>query len=181
MPPTFSERTRTRIERLRPDYPDPRSLLLPLLKMAQEEFGHLSREVLALVGAELGLPAAVVAGVATFYDNLYLEPPGRHLIRVCRTLSCALAGSGEVMEGFSRVLGIEPGRTTPDGLITLRAVECLACCGTPPAVVIDDEYFEAFRPERCDEVVAALRAGRFPEGGAGVPGGPVTAAAERRP
>jgi NADH-quinone oxidoreductase subunit E len=178
MPPTFSEPTRAKIAQLRSEYPDPRSLLIPLLKLAQDEFGHLPREVLALVGSELSLPESVVAGVATFYDNLYPAPRGRHIIRVCRTLSCTLAGAGEVVATFQRVLGIEPGQTTPDGLITLRTVECLACCGTPPGVMIDDEYFESFRPEQCEAVVIALREGRTPPGGSGVPGGPVETLAE---
>ena len=180
MPLTFCEPTRARIAQLRSEYPDPRSLLIPLLKLAQEEFGHLPREVLALVGSELHLPESVVAGVATFYDNLYPAPKGRHVIRVCRTLSCSLAGAGEVVASFQRVLGIEPGQTTPDGLITLRTVECLACCGTPPGVMIDDEYFESFQPEQCEAIVTALREGRTPAGGSGVPGGAVSAPAEGR-
>jgi NADH-quinone oxidoreductase subunit E len=180
MPPTFSEQTEARIARLKSAYPDPRSLLIPLLKLAQEEFGHLSGEVLALTAAELDLPVSVVAGVATFYDNLYTAPKGRHVIRVCRTLSCSLAGAGEVVAGFQRVLGIAPGETTPDGLISLRTVECLACCGTPPGVMIDDEYYESFQPQQCEAVVTALREGRTPPGGSGVPGGPVGASAEAR-
>ena len=178
MAPAFSEPARREIARLREAYPDHHSLLIPVLKLAQAEFGHLSTEVMALVGAELGLPAAQVAGVATFYDNLSTEPVGRHLIRVCRTLSCRLAGAGEVIDRFRDLLGIEPGGTTGDGLITLKTVECLACCGTAPGVMVDDEYYESFRPEDCERVVAALRAGRTPEGGAGIPGGTVGIPAE---
>lgn len=178
MTPAFSEPTRREIARLREVFPDHHSLLIPVLKLAQAEFGHLSTEVMALVGAELGLPTAQVAGVATFYDNLSTEPVGRHLIRVCRTLSCRLAGAGEVIDRFCELLGIEPGQTTPDGLITLKSVECLACCGTAPGVMVDDDYFESFRPEDCARVVEALRAGRVPEGGSGVPGGPVGEPAE---
>jgi NADH-quinone oxidoreductase subunit E len=178
MPPAFSETTRQKIARLQEAFPDHHSLLIPVLELAQEEFGHLSTEVLTLVGSELGLPTAQVAGVATFYDNLFTAPKGRHVIRVCGTLSCRLAGAGEVIDRFRELLGVEPGQTTPDGLITLKTVECLACCGTAPGVMVDDDYFESFRPEDCASVVAALRDGRVPEGGSGVPGGEVTDPAE---
>lgn len=171
--PAFSQHSLDRIETMREEYPDERSLLIPVLKLAQEEFGRLDREVMAYVGSILELPEPVVAGVATFYHNLHVGPRGKHLVSICRTLSCELAGAGEVSRRLQQLLDIRPGETSADGLITLQEVECLACCGTAPAVQIDFEYFESFSPDRWEEVIAALKANEWPEGGSGVPGGPV--------
>ena len=169
----FSETVLEAIDVLRSEYPDHRSLLIPVLKMAQEEFGHLSPEVMAYVGDLLGVPAPVVAGVATFYHNFFTAPRGRHVIQVCRTLSCHLAGSAEVSRRFCELLGIDPGETSADGAVTVKEVECLAACGTAPAVMIGDHYHEAFSADDCASVIADLLADRLPEGGSGVPGGPV--------
>ena len=171
MGPQFSVHTLEILEAARNEYPEPRSLLILALKLAEEEFGHLSNEVLSHVASELEIPESVVAGVATFYHNLHTQPRGKHVISVCRTLSCDLAGGREVAERFIELLGIDFGETTKDGLITLQSAECLACCGTAPAVQVDFDYFESFRPQQCKEVIEALRQGRQPPGGSGVPGG----------
>jgi len=171
MPVEFSAQSHRTLDAMRQVYPDVKSLLLTALKLAQEEFGHLSHEVMVYVAGELELSESVVAGVATFYHNLFTRPKGRHIISICRTLSCELAGGREVAARFKRLLGIDFGETTADGLITLHGVECLACCGTAPAVQIDYEYYENFQPQQCEEVIDALREGRRPPGGSGVPGG----------
>ncbi len=175
--PSFSQQARERIEAMRAEYPDARSLLIPVLKIAQKEFGHLDDETMDYVGSVLDLPRSVVAGVATFYHNFHVRPRGKHLVSVCRTLSCELGGAREVSRRLQELLDIRPGETSEDGLVTLHEVECLACCGTAPAVQIDFEYFESFSPEQWEDVIAALKAGEWPEGGSGVPGGPVEEAA----
>jgi NADH:ubiquinone oxidoreductase subunit E len=167
----FSAEALKSLEAARLEHPEPRSVLITTLKLAQEEFGHLSNEVLAYVASELEIPGSIVAGVATFYHNLHTRPRGKHVISVCRTLSCELAGGLEVAARFKELLGIDFGETTGDGLITLVSAECLACCGTAPAVQVDYDYFEGFRPEQCEEIIGALREGRRPPGGSGVPGG----------
>lgn len=171
MPLELSKQSRRVLEDMRADFPDSSSLLIPAIKLAQSEFGELSKEVLAVVASELVIPESVVAGVATFYHNFHTGGVGRHLISVCRTLSCELEGASEIMRRFEELLGIKAGETTEDGLITLQSVECLACCGLPPAVQVDFDYFESFKPQQCEEVIEALREGCHPEGGAGVPGG----------
>ena len=168
---SFPQETLRAIDTLREEYPESRSVLIPVLKMAQEEFGHLSPEVMAYVGELLEVPEPVVAGVATFYHNFFTSPHGRHVIQVCRTLSCHLAGAAEVSRRFYEILGVEANGTSDDGLFTIREVECLAACGTAPAVIIDDDYHEGFLPGDCQRVVDDLRAGRRPEGGTGAPGG----------
>lgn len=167
----YSPESRRALEAMKAEYPELRSVLIPALKLAQNDHGSLTKDVIALAAAEAGVTEAVAAGVATFYHNLHTGPVGKHLIMVCTTLSCQLAGADEVIARFEELLGITLGGTTDDGLISLIAVECLACCGTPPAVQVDFDYFESFQPEQCEGVIEALRAGRHPEGGAGVPGG----------
>jgi len=175
MPLEFSQESRQALDSMKAEYPELRSVLIPALKLAQKDHGSLTKEVIALAAAEAGVTEAVAAGVATFYHNLHTGPVGRHMIMVCTTISCQLAGADAVVSRFEELLGLTIGGTTGDGLISLIAVECLACCGNSPAVQVDFDYFESFQPEQCEGVVEALRAGRHPEGGAGVPGGdPVT-------
>jgi len=171
MPLQFSSHALQTLETARRDYPEPRSLLITALKLAHDEFGHLSKEVLRYVASEVEIPESIVAGVATFYHNLHTRPRGRHVISICRTLPCELAGGLEVADRFRKLLGIDFGETTEDGLITLVSAECLACCGTAPAVQVDYDYYEGFQPEQCEGIVKALREGKRPEGGSGVPGG----------
>jgi NADH-quinone oxidoreductase subunit E len=181
MSSAFSEETRAQLDALRNQFPDARSVIIPALKAAQREFGHLNEQALDAVGAYLDLPRPVVAGVATFYHNFHLQPRGRHIIGICRTLSCELAGAAEVSRRLQELAGVRPGETSADGLLTLREVECLACCGTAPAVQIDFDYYEGFSADRWPQVLEDLRAGRKPEGGAGIPGGPITAGTNSTP
>jgi len=179
MPLAFSEEAQARIAALREEFPDERSALIPTLKIAEAEFGHLSDEAMACVADTLGVPVSVVAGVATFYHNFHVHPRGEHLVSVCRTLSCELGGAREVSRRLQELLGIGPGETTEDGLITFHEVECLACCGTAPGVQVDFEYFESFDPASWETVLEALRAGRTPEGGSGIPGGAPAGGAQK--
>lgn len=167
----YSQESRQALDVMRAEYPSLRSVLIPALKLAQKDHGSLTREVIALAAAEAGVTEAVAAGVATFYHNLNTGKVGRHLIMICTTISCRLAGASEVVSRFEELLDISIGETSEDGLISLLAVECLACCGNSPAVQVDFDYFESFQPEQCEAIIEALRAGRHPEGGMGVPGG----------
>ena len=173
MPVAFSKEAIRKIDGLRESYPEERSLLIPVLKIAQEEFGHLSPEVMEYVGEFLEIPPPVLAGVATFYHNLFTGEKGRHVIDVCRTLSCELAGAREVARRLKDLLAVDLGGTTGDGLITLRCTECLASCGSGPTLLIDEVYFEGMTVEACEGIVNALRDGNLPEGGSGIPGGPL--------
>jgi NADH-quinone oxidoreductase subunit E len=97
-----------------------------------------------------------VQGVVTFYSLFNRRPPGRHQVWVCRTLACALRGSGELLRHCEAKLGIQAGETTRDGQVTLRTAECLASCGTAPAVQIDAEYQENVTVEELDRALDRL-------------------------
>jgi NADH-quinone oxidoreductase subunit E len=138
-------------------YPEPRSALVPALRLAQEEYGWLSTEAYEQVADATGFTPALCKSVASFYDMFHLHPVGRHEICVCTNISCALIGAGETLREFRRELGIDVGETTADGLITLRAVECYGGCGWGPVVSVDERYHEPFGPERVRPLIAELR------------------------
>jgi NADH-quinone oxidoreductase subunit E len=142
----------------RAKYPEgSRSAVLPALRLAQEQYGWLSREALEEVGEALDLTPAYCMSVASFYDMFNLEPAGRHTIEVCTNVCCGLVNAQAVLEAFELELGLAPGETTPDGEITLRAVECLGGCSTPTIVAVDHRYRQSVKPEDVPAIVEELR------------------------
>ena len=145
------------IQEVRARYPEgSRSAVLPALRLAQERDGWLSRATLEEVADALEVTPAFCYSIATFYDMLHLEPVGRHTIDVCTNLPCALCGAQQVVEAFEAELGIRAGETTPDGEITLRAVECLGGCGYATVVAVDDRYRQHLRAETVSEILGEL-------------------------
>ena len=108
------------------------------------------------VAAEMDVPPALVASVASFYTMLNRRPVGRHLIQICTNISCSLLGAERLAEHISHKLDIEPGETTVDGKFTLLEVECLGSCGTAPMMQVDDHYYESLTQDRVDEILASL-------------------------
>ena len=145
------------IEKVAKQYPESRSAVLPALRLAQEEYGWLSREALEQVGEALGLTPAYCMSIASFYDMFHLEPVGTHTVEVCTNVCCGLVNAQAVLEAFERELGVAPGETTGDGAITLRAVECLGGCATPTIVAIDHRYREWVTPGDVPAIVEELR------------------------
>lgn len=147
------------IEAIAAHYPERRSALLPVLWKAQRKFGWLSLDVIRLVATTLSLPPSDALAVASFYTMFKRQPTGRYLIQVCQTLSCALGGADRVVAHLKEALGIVEGETTPDGMFTLMRVECLASCGSPPMMQVNDDFYERLTPEKLDAILADLRAG----------------------
>jgi NADH-quinone oxidoreductase E subunit len=152
----FSAENRSRVEKILARYPNKMAACLPVLYVAQEQFGHVGDEAQELVAATLGLPPAHVHGVATFYTMFNKQPVGRYHLQVCTNVSCMLCGASDVMARAQRKLGLKPGET--DGLFTLSEVECLAYCGTGPAVQVNDEIHELLSPDKVEDLIDALRA-----------------------
>jgi NADH-quinone oxidoreductase subunit E len=139
-------------------YPDSRSAVLPALRLAQARHdGWLPADAFREVADALGLTPAYCKSVASFYDMFHLEPVGRHMVEVCTNVSCALVGAQAVLDAFVAELGIHPGETTPDGAVTLRAVECAGGCGFGTVVVVDHRYREPVKPEDVPALVEELR------------------------
>jgi NADH-quinone oxidoreductase subunit E len=151
---------RDEIREVAGQYPDPRSAVLPALRMAQERHGGwLPPEALREVGDALDVTPAYCRAVASFYDMLHLQPVGRHLVEVCTNLSCGLVGAQQVLEAFEEELGVAPGSTTEDGLVTLRTIECAGGCGWATVVAVDHRYREPVRPADVPGIVEELRGG----------------------
>lgn len=150
-------------------YPQARAATLPLLWVAQRAWGWISPEAMDLIARELDLSPAQVRATASFYTMLRKEPVGVHVIQACRTLSCDLAGAPSLLAHLEGLLGIRCGQTTPDGLFTLEAVECLASCGSGPVLQVTsrgdhalpdgDLLFEHVTADRATVLVEALRNG----------------------
>ena len=153
----FTPETLKKFEATVARYPKKEAALLPVLYLAQREFGHLGPEAIAYVAKLMDQAPARVHGVVSFYTMYNMKPIGRHHIQVCRTLSCALRGA-EKMTGFiQNKLGIEPGQTTTDGRFTLSEVECLASCGTAPMMQVDDDYYEGLTEEKLTAILDSLK------------------------
>jgi NADH-quinone oxidoreductase subunit E len=138
-------------------YPKKEAAMLPVLYLAQEEFGYIGPDAIDYVARLMEQPPARVYGVVSFYTMFNMKPIGRHHIQVCRTLPCALRGAEMVTRFIKQKLGIEPGQTTPDGRFTLSEVECLASCGTAPMMQVNDDYYENLTEEKIDEILDAMK------------------------
>jgi NADH-quinone oxidoreductase E subunit len=137
-------------------YPVRRSAVLPLLWIAQRQWGWIPPAALRLVAETLDLPEPEVFGIATFYTMLNLRPVGRHHLQVCMTLSCSLMGAGRIFRHLERKLGVGHGETTPDGRFTLRRVECLAACGGAPCMQVNLDYQENLDEAKVDALLERL-------------------------
>jgi NADH:ubiquinone oxidoreductase subunit E len=132
-----------------------------MLHLAQEQDGHLTEEAMVHIGELIGLTSAEVRGTATFYDMLFTEPVGRHLISVCTNIACLLNGGYELLEHAEKSLGVRAGGSTPDGEFTLEEVECIALCGNAPCLTVNWRFFGDVSHEAFDRLVDDLRAGRL--------------------
>lgn len=136
-------------------YPQPRSAVMPILHLVQETYGHISSEAIEWTAARLDLQPVQVLEIVTFYPMFRQGPVGRNHIKVCRTLSCALVGAEPLRDYLLRKLAVKLDETTPDGRFTVSEVECLACCGTAPVMMVNDELHEGVTPEKADQILAA--------------------------
>lgn len=139
-------------------YPDgqERAALLAALRIAQNECGWISVDMMTYIAGILSVEPAKVAEVATFYTMYDLKPIGRYKISLCTNISCALRGSATIVRHLQERLGIGFDQTTEDGRFTLKEVECLAACGGAPAALIGTDYYENLTPQRIDEILETL-------------------------
>ncbi len=156
----FSETTLKEAERLIARYPvgKEKSALIPLLNLAQEEFGGwLSPEAMDYVAGMLKLEPIEVYEVATFYSMYNLKPVGRYVFEVCQTGPCMVSGSDNIIDYIKKRLSIKVGETTTDGMFTLKAVECLGACGYAPMMQLGKHYREHLTPEKVDSIIEECR------------------------
>jgi len=151
---------RQRAEELIALYPRPRSAMLPLLHLAQEQDGYLSEAGIEEVAQLTGTTPADVRGTAAFYDMYHLEPVGKYVVGVCTNVACLLAGGIELLEHASSTLGCAVGETSDDGLFTLEETECLADCDFAPCVQVNHRFVRTTTSEKFDALVSDLRDGK---------------------
>ena len=152
---------RERAEALIALYPHPRSALIPLCHLAQEQDGWLHPGAMAEIGELCGVTAAEVRGTASFYDMLHTEPVGTYVLSLCTNIACLLGGALELLAHAESVLGVHAGGTTLDGVFTLHEAECLADCDQTVCVQVNHRYVGAQTPESFDSLLEDLRAGRL--------------------
>ncbi len=149
------------LDELATHYPVKRSASLMFLHALQEHFGHVSKDAVVWTASKLGLQPINVQEILTFYPMFRQEPLGKTHVKVCRTLSCALAGSGELRTHFCEKLDLDSHahvpQTTPDGKFTVEFVECLADCGNAPVVMVNEELLPQVTESKADEVLASGR------------------------
>lgn len=156
----FSENIMQEVNRIIAFYPEgkQKSALIPVLHLAQQEFGGwLSPEAMDYVASLLKLQPIEVYEVATFYSMYNLKPVGRFMFEVCQTGPCMLNGSDDIIKYIGEKLGIKPGETTADGMFTLKTVECLGACGYAPMMQLGKNYREHLTKQKIDEIIAECR------------------------
>ncbi len=143
----LSETERSAIEHEMHHYEDPRAASIEALKIVQKQRGWVPDGAADAIGEVLGIPASDVEGVATFYSQIFRQPVGRHVIRVCDSMTCYIGGHESVVSEMQKQLGIGLGQTTSDERFTLLPVCCLGNCDKAPAVMIDDDTFGDVQPD----------------------------------
>ncbi len=143
-------------------YPRPKSALIPLLHLAQEQDGYVTESAMAHIAELVDVTPAEVIGTASFYEMFKFHPTGRYMVNICTNISCQVLGAEDLLHHAEHALGIRAGSTTADGLFTLEDVECIAACTEAPCLQVNYRYALRVTPESFDTMVADLRAGRTP-------------------
>jgi NADH-quinone oxidoreductase subunit E len=132
-----------------------RDSLLPLLQEIQNELGYLSEESINRIGEITGLPTSKIYGVATFYDQFRFEPKGKFHIQVCHGTACHVNSSMNIIREIERVLKINAGQTTRDGMFSFEIVDCMGACAISPVISINGNYYPAVDPKKIKELIDA--------------------------
>lgn len=157
----FSQEKLNKAKEIIARYPEgkQKSALIPLLHLAQEEFGGwLDVPVMDYVAGLLDIKPIEVYEVATFYTMFNMKPVGKYVLEVCQTGPCMLSGSDQIINHIKNKLGIKEGETTADGLFTLKPAECLGACGYAPMMQLGKHYREHLSIEKVDAIIEELRA-----------------------
>jgi NADH-quinone oxidoreductase subunit E len=141
------------IEELLTRYPDSRSLVIPMLHLAQAQEGYVSGAGMEEIGTVLGLSPGYIQSVATFYGMYRFKPCGKNIVNMCDNISCALLGADNLVEYVAKKLGIEVGGTTSDMKFTLETVECLGACDRAPVMLINETLYDYLTQEKIDKIL----------------------------
>jgi NADH-quinone oxidoreductase subunit E len=152
----LKEETKKAIIELQKLYPEKRSALIPALHLAQDDYGHLPKEIQEEVAVLFEIVTNEVTAVVTFYDMFHEEPIGKHIIHFCKNASCMLRGGDEILNGLCHKLGVKPGETTADGQYTIIPSECLGACDRAPMMLIDERVVGPVKVEDFDRILKEI-------------------------
>lgn len=155
----LSDQTRQAILDMQKQYPEKRSALIPALHLAQSENGYLPREIQNEVAELFEIAPNEVNAVVTFYDMFFDEPVGKHVIHVCKNVSCMLRGADGLLSKLCQKLQIHPGETSGDAQFTVIASECLGACDLAPVMIVDDKTVGPVKEEDVDKIVEEAKKG----------------------
>jgi len=157
--PYLTEAMRSELRRrIIPRYETTLACLLPALHLIQHEYGWIPPQAMEEIAAFLNLQPADVLDTASFYEEYWLRPKGRHLVSVCRSIACEFCGQPALSDAIKSKLGIDVGETTDDGEWTLIELECLGACGGAPALLIDETLHESVKPADVPRLLASAKA-----------------------
>ncbi len=157
MSPEFSENIQKKIKEIVARYPQKEAAILPVLHVAQQEFGFISPEEEKQVAKILGIKPIRVREVVTFYTMLNREPVGKYHIQVCSNLSCSLLGAEKLIDYLKQKLGVEPGKISKDNKFSLSLVECLGACEQAPCMMVNFEYHGNLDKKKIDKILDDLK------------------------
>ena len=138
-------------------FPASRASIIPMLQAVQADLKYLPAEAMQRIATHVGVSDAAVMGIATFYAQFHFEAPGRHRITICRGTACHVRGSGKLQNELGRSHGLEPGKTSPDGLFTLETVACFGACALAPVTVVDETVHRQQTAESMRELLDSLQ------------------------
>ena len=134
-----------------------RENLLRKLKEAQQEFGHVSKELITETARSFGLPISEVYGITTFYSFLSMRPLGRCVIRICKSIPCYLQNAEIIIKSVANEIGIKPGQTTDDGKFSFELTNCIGACDGAPAMMVNDDVHGDLTPKKIARILAAYK------------------------
>ena len=140
--------------------PVTQSDLIPILQKVQKKYGYLHQDILLQISKQTSIPASTIYGVATFYEQFYLEPRGKHTVKCCRGTACHVNQGAEIIEAISQSLNVKPGETTEDMRFTFETVACLGTCALAPVIMIDEAYHGKMTPSKVESIIDKLKASR---------------------
>lgn len=140
-------------------YPRPKSALIPLLHLAQEQDGYVANDAMEHLADLVGVTPAEVLGTCSFYEMFKREPVGKYILNICTNLSCQLNGGEELLHHAEKTLGIRPGEISDDGLFTIEDVECIAACTEAPCMQVNYRFEYRLSHDDFDGIISDIRSG----------------------
>lgn len=138
-------------------HPDPEESLIAVLQDVQSKDGYISENAVRYITEKTGIPASRIMGVASFYAGFRLKPVGKYRVMVCMGTACHVNGAERIGDTVKRILGIEAGDVTEDGLFSWEEVACLGCCSIAPAMMINDTAYGTLTPDKVQKIIDSIR------------------------